>query len=120
MNLEKYKIKLQKERELLKEELAGIGKVDSKGEWQATSPGELSSQEVQDSGDLAEKYADYEERSSKLFLLESRLSDIENALEKIDNNKYGDCENCSKGIEEDRLEVNPAAPTCKNCMGKII
>ena len=33
---------------------------------------------------------------------------------------YGICENCKKEIENDRLEVNPAAKTCKECMDKII
>jgi len=120
MDLEKYKVKLEKEKALLKEELADLGRVDKTGDWQATAENELSDQEVQDSGDLAEKATDFEERSSKLDLLELRLRDIENALEKIDEGNYGNCKNCKKKIEEDRLEVNPAAQTCKECMEKII
>jgi RNA polymerase-binding transcription factor DksA len=51
--------------------------------------------------------------------LEKRLADVENALNKIDGGSYGICEVCGNKIEEDRLEANPAARTCKACMEKI-
>lgn len=115
-----YKIKLEEEKNLLEEELSSLGKVDNTGDWEATPEDESNNQEVQDDGDMAERTEDYEERSIKLNSLEGRLSDIKKALEKIDNDNYGICENCNKEIEEDRLDANPAAPTCKECMEKII
>lgn len=115
-----YKIKLEEEQKLLEEELSSLGRIDKKGDWEATPEDEMNTQEVQDEGDMAERAEDYQERSIKLNSLELRLMDINRALEKIEKNDYGICENCKKEIEKDRLEVNPAAKTCKDCMEKII
>lgn len=120
MNLQNYKAKLEEEKKLLEDELSELGRVDKTGDWEATPEDEISSQEVQDEADMAEKAADYEERSIKLNTLELRLSDINKALVKMEGDKYGICENCGKEIEEDRLEVNPAATTCKECMNKVV
>lgn len=120
MDIKIYKTKLEDEKNLLEDELSILGKVDKAGDWNATADDEISSQEVQDEADMAEKSADYEERSIKLNTLEQRLSNIKKALEKIETGSYGTCENCGKEIEGDRLEVNPAALTCKECMNKII
>jgi len=120
MNLRIYKIKLEEEKKLLEDELSDLGRVDKTGDWEATPEDEMNTQEVQDDGDMAERAEDYEERSIKLNLLELRLSDINEAIEKIEGDNYGVCENCKKEIERDRLEVNPAALTCKKCMDKII
>lgn len=119
MNLQNYKTKLEDEKKLIEDELADLGKVDKTGDWEATPLENLETEGVQDEGDRAERSEEYEERSIKLNNLEFRLSDIKNALEKISTEDYGTCEICQKKIEEDRLEVNPAAPTCKNCMEKI-
>jgi RNA polymerase-binding transcription factor DksA len=120
MDTKIYKTKLEEEKKLLEEELATLGKVNKEGDWEATPENELSNQEVQDEADMAEKSSDYEERSIKSNTLEIRLSNINKALEKIKGKNYGICENCGKNIEEDRLEVNPAAPTCKICMNKVM
>lgn len=120
MNLGTYKTKLIIEKKLLEEELISLGRVDKTGDWKATPENDLNNQEVEDFGDQADKATDFEERSSKLDLLESRLNDINEALEKIENKNYGSCEICENQIEEDRLEANPAAPTCKNCMEKVV
>ena len=119
MNLKIYKTKLEEEKKLLEDELSTLGQVDKTGDWEATPEDEMNSQEVQDEGDMAERAEDYEERSIKLNSLEIRLSDVNEALEKIEGDNYGICENCKKEIEEDRLEVNPAARTCKECVDKI-
>lgn len=119
MELDKYKIKLENEKKLLEEQLGTLGVKDKSGDWEATPENELSSQEVQDEADLSERAEDYEQRSSKLILLEQRLIDINEALEKINYHSFGVCEGCQKEIEMDRLEANPAARTCKECMEKI-
>ena len=119
MNTKIYKTKLEEEKKLIEDELSEIGQVDKTGDWEARPEEEINNQEVQDEGDLAERSSDYEERSIKLNALEIRLSDINKALRNIDNGNYGICINCKNKIEEDRLEVNPAAKTCKNCMDKI-
>lgn len=120
MNRDTYKTKLEEEKKLLEEELGAIGQVDKTGDWKAVPDEESTSQEVPDDGDMAERAEDFEERSSKLDLLEFRLADINKALEKIGSDEYGTCEKCQKEIEDDRLEVNPAATTCKECMQKVV
>jgi RNA polymerase-binding transcription factor DksA len=99
MDINIQKTKLEEEKKLLGEELATLGKVDSTGDWEAIPDTEMSNQEVQDEADMAEKAADYEERSIKLNALEKILSNINKALENIINDKYGVCENCDKKIE---------------------
>lgn len=115
-----YKTKLEEEKKLLEEELATLGQVDKTGDWKATPENEIMEQEVPDEADMADRAEDFEERSSKLDLLELRLNDIKKALEKIERGDYGVCEKCKKKIEEDRLEVNPAALTCKECMNEVV
>ncbi len=119
MNIQMYKTKLEEEKALLIEELGALGKVDKKGDWEATPESETLSQEVPDDGDMAERAEDYEERSSKLSALESRLNDINHALSLIDGDQYGKCEMCGMEIEEERLSVNPSARKCEVCMNKI-
>lgn len=114
--MEKYKTKLEEEKKLLEEELATMGKVDKTGDWQATPEDEMANQEVQDEADMADRSEDFEERASKLDLLEKRLNDINKALERLANQTYDVCEKCGGKIEMDRLDVNPAARTCKACM----
>ena len=116
MQKELYKEKLEQEKKILEEELGSLGKVDKTGEWEAVPESETNTQEVQDEADMAERAEDYEERSIKLFRLENRLDDVNKALEQIETDTYGICEKCSNEIEEDRMEANPAARTCKKCM----
>jgi len=47
--------------------------------------------------------------------LRSTLSDIEKALQKLDDGSYGVCERCGKLIAEDRLEAMPATALCISC-----
>ncbi|MFA6354813.1 MAG: TraR/DksA C4-type zinc finger protein [Candidatus Paceibacterota bacterium] len=119
--MEKYKTKLEEEKRLLEEELASIGKEDTKtGDWEATPESEIKSQEVQDEADMAERAEDYEERSSTLSVLETRLNDIKKALSKIEDGTYGNCEICGAKIEEERLNVNASSKTCESCIEKVI
>ena len=120
MDTNTYKAKLEEEKKLLIEELSSLGKVDKTGDWEATPEVEVSAQDVPDDGDMAERSEDYQERSSTLNPLEARLSDINKALSKIEGGNYGTCESCGNKIEEDRLEANPSAKTCKACMEKIM
>jgi len=44
-----------------------------------------------------------------------RLNEIDNALQRIDNDNYGVCRGCGTEIEKDRLEIIPEATTCLKC-----
>ena len=54
-----------------------------------------------------------DERVAELTELETRYRTITRALAKIKNGTYGICEISGETIEADRLDVNPAARTCK-------
>lgn len=118
MNTEENKKKLIEEKRLLEDELGSLGKFDKKtGDWEAT-PETMYAPEA-DESDMADRTEDYEERSAMTDTLEKRLADVNKALEKIEKGGYGVCEICGNNIEEDRLEANPAARTCKGCMEKV-
>jgi len=108
----KIKEKLEKERDQLLEELRDMGKLNREtGEWEAT-PEEMASREV-DQNDMADRFEDFESRSSMIKVLEPRLNNILRALKSLNKGTFGVCEVCGKEIEVARLEANPAAKTCK-------
>ena len=43
------------------------------------------------------------------------LQDIQDALQKIEDGTYGECENCGEDISIARLEANPMAKLCVDC-----
>jgi len=115
--LDKKKIKeqLEHERDILIEELKGMGKFNPETkEWEAT-PEETDRPEP-DQNDAADRFEDFEAKSSMIRSLEPRLKSIIKALKGINRESFGKCEVCKKNIENDRLEANPAARTCKKHM----
>ena len=112
LDKKKIKDKLEKERDVLLEELRGMGKLNNEtGEWEAT-PEELNFPES-DQNDMADRFEDFEARSSMIKTLEPRLNNILKALKGLNRESFGKCEICKKDIESSRLEANPAARTCK-------
>ncbi len=106
-----YEKKLQEEKARLTNELSELGKLDPEtGEWEAT-PEEYDESES-DQGNQADRFEDFEEKSSIINPLEERLLEVTSALNKIENGKFGICEQCGNEIEKERLEANPAASTC--------
>jgi YteA family regulatory protein len=59
----------------------------------------------------------YEAEVNQSFRINDKymLSEIEAALQKIEEGKYGECESCHKSIDEDRLEIIPHARYCMTC-----
>jgi RNA polymerase-binding transcription factor DksA len=118
MNTDTIKQNLEEEKDLLEAELSSLGRVDKTGDWEAVPEAQTAPEA--DENDLADRSEDFEERSSTLNVLETRLTDIKVALDKIEAGKYGVCEACGNQVEEDRLGANPAARTCKGCMEKVL
>jgi DnaK suppressor protein len=46
------------------------------------------------------------------------LEAIEEALLRLENGTYGECEACGQPIEPRRLEVMPETPFCRGCMSQ--
>lgn len=111
-NLKQAQAKLEAEKKLLIEELSGVAKVNPKNPkvWEAV-PGEIGEDAFRD--EEADRIETLEERQAEIIPLEERLHNVERALNKIETGAYGQCEVCQAPIEGARLEVNPAARTCK-------
>jgi DnaK suppressor protein len=73
-------------------------------------------------GDSVDKAFDsgFEEISTQLAELEAReLNQIERALTRITEGKYGTCELCQEKIPVARLNTLPYCTTCINCQWKM-
>ncbi len=112
LDKKKIKEKLEKERDVLIEQMRDMGTFNSETkEWEAT-PEALAVPEP-DENDKADRFEDFEARSSMIRTLEPRLKNILQALKGLNRDSFGKCEVCKKDIELARLEANPAARTCK-------
>ncbi len=112
LDYEYFKEKLEKEQKKVEEELQKVGRKnpDNPSDWEATPE---STEDSADENVVADHIEDYEGNNAIVNTLETRLKDIRSGLDKIKHNVYGTCQVCGKEIEQDRLEVNPAARTCK-------
>ncbi len=113
MEYTKYKTYLEQELQEVVSALRELGVQNpaTPQDWIAT-PGEVADT-VPDPNDFGDRSEQWQERRGTLSALETRFNNISRALEKIKNNRFGICELCGKQIEEERLQANPAARTCK-------
>jgi RNA polymerase-binding transcription factor DksA len=117
LSLKKIKERLEKDKTAIEKELKEFAKKDErlKHDWDTKFPkfnSGTGSQAVEDEAGEVEEYV------TKLpieYSLETRLRDINLALEKIKAGKYGKCEKCGKAISQERLAVVPEARTCTAC-----
>lgn len=65
----------------------------------------------------AEEVEDFYTAQGQEKQFQAMLNDVNKALKKIKQGKYGYCENCGdkNTISKDRLEAFPAATTCIKC-----
>ncbi len=112
LNTQALQETLQKELQTLEEQLALVGRKnpDATGDWEAT---ENADTDAAEEGEVAGAMEEYETNSAVLSDLEIRLAEVKAALEKIGGESFGICETCGSEIEEDRMNANPAAKTCK-------
>jgi RNA polymerase-binding transcription factor DksA len=115
MNTEHFKQKLIEEKKRLETELGRIsaheeGKEVPAETWEATKTLEI---DPADDTELADSFEELSTNQGIVSNLEKQLKDVDAALEKIGAGNFGICEIGGELIEEDRLEANPAARTCK-------
>lgn len=94
----------------------GIRRLEEETLYQTTSD------QTADISSYAEVGTDNFERETALSIASSeaqRLRDVADALERIKNGTYGDCEGCEKPINPKRLEVFPSARYCIECQAKL-
>lgn len=112
--LDHFREKLTIEKANLTEDLQIIARKDTNGDWIAVP--DTPSDTEGDEGDQAEFIQDFNSKTARLESLETRYNQVVSALERIENGTYGICLKSGNPIEEDRLEANPAAETCKAMM----
>jgi DnaK suppressor protein len=101
--LSSLRASLDEERGQLKRQLAELG---------ANGGGLSFDENFADSGEVA---AQQGEAMTLAGSLQDQLKEVETALRKIDEGKFGLCENCGKEITEARLEAIPTARYCIDC-----
>lgn len=113
LNITFYKEKLEAEKARLEAELQTVARHETKGDtWEAVNTIVDDSIDADPNG-VADKIEEYETNHAIADSLKKELLDVDNALAKIEVGTYGVCEISGHEIEEDRLNANPAARTCK-------
>lgn len=110
MNTDHFKTKLLAEKAKLQSELGDIGSNKNDDNWDAKNTIDA---DTADDTEVADKFEELEINEGIVSTLEIQLKDVDDALDKIESGSYGKCETCNEQIEEDRLEANPSARTCK-------
>lgn len=107
---------LEKEVLELEKQLGTLGRKnpDEAGDWETIRKG--NGVDRADEAEVADGIEEYENNNAVLGQLEIRLRDVREALSKIESGTYGVCTVCGEKIEQDRLEANSAASTCKTHM----
>ena len=110
INRNVYKTMLEAERDELNSELSSMGVKDPTTGAYNVLPADDENEA--DESDIATRDEEFEEDSALTDTFSLQLKDINDALKKIEDGKYGKCEVCDSEIEEDRLMANPSARTC--------
>ena len=112
-DLKKFESLLLQERHRL---ATGIERLEEGSLYQPASD------HVADVSSYAEVGTDNNERETALSLASGEsdlLTDVMQALKRIEDGAYGVCPGCSKDIPKKRLEVFPAAACCVECQSKL-
>lgn len=114
--LEQLKKILTEEKSRIEKELNEIGRKNPKieGNFDIRFP-----QYGRDKDENAQEVTEFEKRKILETIMEKRLSEINEAIKKMEKDDYGVCQNCSETIEEPRLKAMPTAVFCLSCAKKI-
>ena len=106
-----FKQRLEDELKTVESELKTVGAQNPKNpaDWE----GKEVEMDVSIKDELPDKLEEYTTNRSITDTLEVRFNEIRGALERISAGEYGTCEVGGEPIEEDRLDADPAARTCK-------
>ncbi len=112
LDLDYFQKQLLDEKTKIEGELAEIAErnPEAPSDWNVVYPN--MNVEHADKNEAADEEEELENRVSLEAGLESRLRDINEALERIQHGKYGVCSIDGEAVDEARLRANPAALTC--------
>ncbi len=99
------KAKIEDERSKLREEL---GNATAELETMGTP-------DPRESGDIAEEDREDFEVAGTLEVIQWRLGEVEEALDRIEAGSYGRCADCHSWISLERLSAKPSALRCIAC-----
>lgn len=112
--IQKFKQQLENKKKEIIEQLDVIGSRAEGAEinFNADFPDYGDNASIEDS---AGEVADYATSLSLERDLESQLHDIDKALKRIKEGKYGICKYCNQEIGLERLEIRPESTACVAC-----
>jgi RNA polymerase-binding transcription factor len=106
LDLEKYRNKLLKEQKSLNESIGSVSEIS-----QPISDNlEVTAENAQNLGEINDV------QTTVAGMKSDRLEKINAALQRIDDGTYGICSRCNKPIDPRRLDVEPEATTCMDCL----
>ncbi len=80
---------------------------------------ETSTSDIQDAADLAVASYQREMLFSQGTSQHLQLQMIQQALDRIEEETFGECQNCGREIGKKRLEALPWTPYCIECQEKV-
>ena len=83
----------------------------------AESVGDIITRESDDA-DFAQAMADREANETLVHLLGENREQVERALERLAEGKYGYCEDCDTRIDGERLKFRPESTRCVGCQAR--
>lgn len=112
-----FKEKLEEELNILTEELQKIARINPSNpkDWEPI-PAKMDTLET-DKNEVADRIEAFEKNTALVKELEIRFNNVKRALKKIEEGKYGICEDTGEQIPLARLEANPSARTCAEHLG---
>ncbi|MCI0390416.1 MAG: TraR/DksA C4-type zinc finger protein [Acidobacteria bacterium] len=106
INTGKYRRLLLDERDKLKQVILGRTEL----------PASFNSDGALDSADSSVREHSMDLEGSLMSMKSDRLEQINAALQRIERGVYGICAKCGKEIDPRRLDAEPAAMTCMDCL----
>lgn len=111
--IERLRNRLTERRAELQDEVAAI---DAEGQ---DSPSSVPHSHVEDLGEQGEERVREAVRAAEQERDTNELDDIAEALRRMDEGRYGECEDCGVDIPMARLEAQPTAVRCVPCQEKF-
>src|SRR3989344_1826538 len=106
----------ERKSQLLRElKMDGVQQLHGDNEYDAKFP-DFGEKEDENAAEVAA----YEGNLSMEKNLEVSLFNVNKALKKIEEGKYGICEKCGNMIEPERLRAFPSATACMDCKKKFM
>src|SRR5215470_11300587 len=106
INTGKYRQLLLDERDKLKQDILGRTEL----------PPSFDEDVALDSADSSVREHSMDLEGSLMNMKSDRLEQINAALQRIERGDYGICVKCGKEISPKRLDAEPTAMTCMNCL----